>query len=391
MTTIKQINSLDYTKVKTVVISPSPPKFSEVWMSRINEMLSPEILFICLAEKKSVQGSNDYPTVLLSKNSFFPNRFHLYFNEKKIKEKIFHILDRVPNHARVLCHYLTTAVYLGEVFHKINKKIFVYCHGHDVTWNRKVEAFPFIPAHGFGYQKNVKKLIGNVDLIANSKCTMKKLKHVGFERKSIHLNYLSVDISQLRPIAKSTNAILNVLYLGRLTDFKGPLETIEAFELARKMSFKGNLHIVGDGIQMKRCLKKAAGSEFKNDIFIHGPVGRKEALEFFKKADIFTAHNKTSISTGQEEAFGVSIIEAMAFGLPVVTGSSGGVIETVVNGETGILFNPGDIHAHANAFVRLAENEGLRRRMGKAGRKRAIEFFNAENDKINLVRILHSK
>lgn len=391
MTTIKQINSLDYTKVKTVVISPSPPKFSEVWMSRINEMLSPEILFICLTDKKSEHVSKDYPTVLLSENSFFPNRLHLFLNEKKIKEKIFHILIRVPNDARILCHYLTTAVYLGEVFHKINKKIFVYCHGHDVTWNRKVEAFPLISAHGFGYLKNVKKLIGRVDLIANSKSTIKKLEYVGFERKSIHLNYLSVDISQLRPITKSESAILNVLYLGRLTDFKGPLETIEAFEVARKMSFKGTLHIVGDGIQMKKCLKRAAGSEFKNDIFIHGAVGRKEALEFFKKADIFTAHNKTSISTGQEEAFGVSIIEAMAFGLPVVTGSSGGVIETVVNGETGILFNPGDILSHANALIRLAENSALRKKMGNAARRRVIDIFDAKNDKENLNRILDSK
>jgi glycosyltransferase involved in cell wall biosynthesis len=391
MTTIKQINSLDYTKVKTVVISPSPPKFSEVWMSRINEMLSPEILFICLADKKSVHASIDYPTVLLSKNSFFPNRFHLYLNEKKIKEKIFHILDRVPNHARVLCHYLTTAVYLGEVFHKINKKIFVYCHGHDVTWNRKVEAFPFIPAHGFGYQKNVKKLIGNVDLIANSKCTMKKLKHVGFEEKSIHLNYLSVDISQLKPSSKSDNANINILYLGRLTDFKGPLETIEAFEHAKRNNLKGTLHIVGDGVQMKKCLKKAATSNFKSDIFIHGAVDREGALEFFKKADIFTAHNKTSNTTGQEEAFGVSVIEAMAFGIPVITGSSGGVIETVINGETGILFNPGDIVAHANALIKLAENGSLRSKMGNAARKRIIDIFDSKNDKENLNRILESK
>lgn len=304
---------------------------------------------------------------------------------------MFNILERVPNDARILCHYLTTAVYLKNIFQKINQKIFVYCHGHDVTWNRKVEAFPLIPAHGFRYQKNVKKLIGNVDVIANSKCTMKKLEHVGFERKSIHLNYLSVDISQLRPTSKSANENINILYLGRLTDFKGPLETIEAFEHARRKNLKGTLHIVGDGIQMKRCLKKASSSDFVNDIYIHGAVGREEALEFFKKADIFTAHNKTSIITGQEEAFGVSVIEAMAFGLPVITGSSGGVLETVLNGETGILFNPGDIISHANAILMLAENDELRRRMGNAGRERAIDIFDAKNDKENLIRILNSK
>ena len=145
-----------------------------------------------------------------------------------------------------------------------------------------MEAFPFIPAHGFRYKKNVKKLIGNVDVIANSKCTMKKLEHVGFERNSIHLNYLSVDISQLRPTSKSANENINILYLGRLTDFKGPLETIAAFEHAKRKNLKATLHIVGDGIQMKKCLKKASSSDFVDDIYIHG-AGREEALEFFKR------------------------------------------------------------------------------------------------------------
>ena len=52
----------------------------------------------------------------------------------------------------------------------------------------------------------------------------------------------------------------------------------------------------------------------------------------------------------------------MAFGLPVITGSSGGVLETVINGETGILFNPGDILSHANAILMLAEDDELRRK-----------------------------
>ncbi|MCH8923254.1 MAG: glycosyltransferase, partial [Planctomycetes bacterium] len=64
------------------------------------------------------------------------------------------------------------------------------------------------------------------------------------------------------------------------------------------------------------------------------------------EADIFTAHNCTGPITRQEEAFGVSIVEAMAAGLPVVSGRSGSLPEIVEDRVDGILVEPGDREAH---------------------------------------------
>ena len=75
------------------------------------------------------------------------------------------------------------------------------------------------------------------------------------------------------------------------------------------------------------------------------------------------------------EGFGVVCAEAMAYGRPVVASAVGGLLDLVVDGETGILVPPGDVAALRAALERLLEDADLRRRMGEAGRARVRERF----------------
>ncbi|PLX44846.1 MAG: glycosyl transferase, partial [Hyphomicrobiales bacterium] len=72
------------------------------------------------------------------------------------------------------------------------------------------------------------------------------------------------------------------------------------------------------------------------------------------------------------------IIEAMAAGLPVAATAVGGVPELVSDGKTGLLTPPGDEKALAAALMRLLEDGDLRRAMGEAGRRRALDEFSIE-------------
>ena len=108
-----------------------------------------------------------------------------------------------------------------------------------------------------------------------------------------------------------------------------------------------------------------------------------------QEADLFTAHNQLGPASGQEEAFGVSIIEAMAAGLPVVSGRSGS-LEEVIGDEAGILVEPGDVAAHGRALVRLASSPQLRQTMGAAGWRRCRERFTIERESTQLRQILLS-
>ena len=73
-----------------------------------------------------------------------------------------------------------------------------------------------------------------------------------------------------------------------------------------------------------------------------------------------------------------AVMEAMAAGRPVVAYEDGGVPEMVVDGETGLLCQPGDVEGLTRAILEIAGNETRRGLLGEAGRKRARELFSVE-------------
>ena len=100
-------------------------------------------------------------------------------------------------------------------------------------------------------------------------------------------------------------------------------------------------------------------------------------------------HSKKGDASGQEEAFGVAFLDAMAAGLPVVTGRSGGIAEIVEHEKTGFLFRPGDVHGHADYLRQLVEDRSLSHRMGIAGWERVNAHFTQERSDATLRDILN--
>jgi glycosyltransferase involved in cell wall biosynthesis len=80
-----------------------------------------------------------------------------------------------------------------------------------------------------------------------------------------------------------------------------------------------------------------------------------------------------------EESFGLTVVEAMAMRLPVVASGNAGVLDIVVDGETGILVPPKDHELLADGISKLAHDPQMQERYGNAGRKRAEEFFSIQS------------
>ncbi len=90
-----------------------------------------------------------------------------------------------------------------------------------------------------------------------------------------------------------------------------------------------------------------------------------------------------------QEPFGIPVVEAMAAGLPVVTSDAGAFPETVRHGLTGLLTPRGDVDALAEALARLLADDGMRARLGAAGRRRARERFTWERQVERLEAVYH--
>jgi len=78
------------------------------------------------------------------------------------------------------------------------------------------------------------------------------------------------------------------------------------------------------------------------------------------------------------ESFGLVLIEAMAMGKPVVSTNCDGVLDIVVDGETGVYVHPRHPEELSAALERLVKDEGLRKSMGAAGRTRVEQLFSQE-------------
>jgi glycosyltransferase involved in cell wall biosynthesis len=140
-----------------------------------------------------------------------------------------------------------------------------------------------------------------------------------------------------------------ILYAGRLSPEKGIAELVRAAEGL-------NLVVAGDG-PLRDQVPMARGM-----------LPPDELAVLYARAAIV-------VFPSLREGFGVSCLEAMAHGRPVVASGVGGLLDLVVNGETGILVEPGNIPALRSAIERLLADRDLRRRMGEAGRRRAAEHF----------------
>lgn len=150
---------------------------------------------------------------------------------------------------------------------------------------------------------------------------------------------------------------------------KGHRFLLEAAAELKRQGRRFIYRIAGDGSEQRRLFDLTGRLGLEREVEFTGFVADVPA--FLASVDIF-------LMPSLFEGLGVAVLEAMAAARPVIASRVGGLTDSVVDGETGLLIPPGDSHAIAEALARLAEHKELIQSMGSMGRTRVLEHFTME-------------
>jgi len=187
-----------------------------------------------------------------------------------------------------------------------------------------------------------------------------------------------------RPRAGAGDRAVRMLLLGHIGRDKGSFDMVEAArQLTRlvptvpwQIEFRGEaLHSGGPEEVQKLIDEYALGDR----VHIRPPVYAADKVACLANTDLF-------VLPSYHEGMPISLIEAMAAGIPVVATHVGGIPDLIVDGENGLLVSPGQPGALAAALARLIEDAEGRTRMGLAGRLRALERHDLDARVPDLVR-----
>jgi len=170
-----------------------------------------------------------------------------------------------------------------------------------------------------------------------------------------------------------------VLQLGRLVPRKGIDTVISAFSrFLRQQPIPSRLLVVGgdsptghngrEDSETARLRQITSAEGIVDKVFFLGQRSRERLRYYYNSADVF-------VTTPWYEPFGITPLEGMACGLPVIGSRVGGIKYSVVDGETGYLIPPRDPDALADTLLRLSSEPTLRDTLGRNGLRRVSEGF----------------
>ena len=225
-------------------------------------------------------------------------------------------------------------------------------------------------------------------LVAVSKEMERQLLSLGAPPEKVHVIPCGVDLGQF----SRTNSLQHrprFLSTGRFVEKKPHYLTILAFQRVLEHVPDARLVVVGEGPHLEVCQNIVKGLGLEKYVDLPGAVSHERVRAELEGACGFVLH---SVRSAQNDSEGtpVSVLEASAMGLPVISTRHAGIVDAVEDGETGFLVDERDVAGMTQAMLRLARDPDLCRRMGQAGRLKMAAEYGMEGQIAKLWDVLHS-
>ena len=373
---------MDIKRFPLAIVAPSLGKPSETFIHRHMTTLLPERTVVAV---RRIEPGFDLETVNFPWFEFGHSRRTLgwAFDSARylfrlsslspVQQTVADFLDRHGAEA-ILSQYLDQSLKWLPVSRQCGARFYAHAHGYDVSRSLRNPALC----------KDYLRLNEADGIFTMSDYSRKRLIEIGLKAENIHVIPYGIDVPGA-PLVRQEGEHIRCVAIGRMVAKKAPLATLEAFRLAWDILPRLRLDMVGDGTLFEDAVCFIRSNGLNDIVTLHGTQPNAFVLALMRECDIFLQHSITDPVTGDQEGLPVAMLEAMAQSLPVISTRHAGIPESVVEGESGLLGEEGDIEAMAQNLVKLAGDADLRSRLGQAGWRRVRDHFSGQAERQALI------
>lgn len=159
-----------------------------------------------------------------------------------------------------------------------------------------------------------------------------------------------------------------ILFAGALNERKGYQDLLNAFLAVSKTFPEWKLVFAGNG-DLVKCKQEICNMGLEGSVDFVGWVSGTVKAKYFEKASVFCLPSYA-------EGFPMAVLDAWAYGLPVITTPVGGLPDILEHGKNALVFDPGDVETLSFHLAKLISNEGLRKALAKESIKLSDGIFN---------------
>lgn len=159
----------------------------------------------------------------------------------------------------------------------------------------------------------------------------------------------------------------NIISIGRLSKEKGFADLIEVCSYVKEVMPSFHLHLVGDGIEKENIKKQIKNFNLEENVIMHGFKNADEINELLMHSSIYVMSSFT-------ESFGIVLLEAARYGIPLISFKNSGASEIISNNWDGYLIDNRDKKIMAKKILELLKNKNRRIIMGKNAYKKSLKY-----------------
>jgi len=288
------------------------------------------------------------------------------------------VLDLLRKHQVkvIMGEYLNYSLVWGKIARMLGIKFYGHGHGYDVSSELRDQRC----------REQYREYCDADGVITINRISVERLVEVGIPRDKISLIHYGIVPPQLasRDVA---NDEVRVLAVGRMVEKKAPIVLLDAFRRALAECPAMHLDYVGDGKLLEAAQQAAKAFQIADKVTFYGSCTNDRVIALMTQADIFLQHSVTA-ANGDEEGLPVSILESLAYGLPVVSTRHAGIVDQVIEGSNGYLVDEFDSCGMGRYLAALAGDREMRVRFGRAGRMHFDANFTWDHERSRLLQTM---